>query len=206
MSKARRCTRASRAAPSMRRGGRNGVADREGAGRGACARRHPSRSQAVERDHRRRRPRQGAGFRHRENDRDRDDDIGRRRAIRDVRRLGFIGTASYAAPEQMVSSAVDERADLYALGVVLFEMISGRRPFPGNDPVSLASSKLSHDAPALSSTGKIVPAGPRSAGGLAPRARPRSASRFRRTRSVLLFGRSTAASARAICHRRNACR
>ena len=71
--------------------------------------------------------------------------------------LGFIGTAGYAAPEQMVSSAVDERADLYALGVVLFEMISGRRPFPGNDRVQLASVKLSMDAPKLSSTGQIVP-------------------------------------------------
>jgi serine/threonine-protein kinase len=70
---------------------------------------------------------------------------------------GFIGTPSYAAPEQMVSSAVDERADLYALGVVLFEMISGRRPFPGNDPVQLATSKLSEDAPPLSSTGHLVP-------------------------------------------------
>ena len=71
--------------------------------------------------------------------------------------LGFIGTAGYAAPEQMVSSAVDERADLYALGVVLFEMISGRRPFPGNDRVQLASVKLSTDAPKLSSTGPVVP-------------------------------------------------
>jgi tetratricopeptide (TPR) repeat protein len=72
---------------------------------------------------------------------------------------GFIGTASYAAPEQLVSSAVDERADLYALGVVLFEMISGERPFAGNDPVQLASSKLGKDAPALSSTGQPVPPG-----------------------------------------------
>lgn len=71
--------------------------------------------------------------------------------------LGFIGTAGYAAPEQMVSSAVDERADLYALGVVLFEMISGRRPFPGNDRVHLASVKLATDAPPLSSTGQVVP-------------------------------------------------
>ena len=71
--------------------------------------------------------------------------------------VGFIGTAGYAAPEQMVSSAVDERADLYALGVVLFEMITGRRPFPGHDALQLATSKLSQDAPALSSTGKLVP-------------------------------------------------
>jgi len=72
--------------------------------------------------------------------------------------VGFVGTASYAAPEQLVSSAVDERADLYALGVVLFEMICGERPFAGNDVVQLASSKLGKDAPPLSSTGQLVPA------------------------------------------------
>ena len=71
--------------------------------------------------------------------------------------VGFVGTPGYAAPEQMVSSVVDERADLYALGVVLFEMIGGRRPFPGHDPLQLATSKLSQDAPPLSSTGKLVP-------------------------------------------------
>lgn len=72
--------------------------------------------------------------------------------------LGFVGTPGYAAPEQMVSSAVDERADLYALGVMLFEMIGGQRPFAGNDPVQLASAKLAKDAPPLPSTGKTVPA------------------------------------------------
>ena len=70
---------------------------------------------------------------------------------------GFVGTPGYAAPEQMVSSGVDERADLYALGVVLFEMISGHRPFPGNDPLQLATAKLSQAAPPLSSSGTLVP-------------------------------------------------
>lgn len=71
--------------------------------------------------------------------------------------LGLIGTPAYAAPEQVISSAVDERADLYALGVMLFEMVSGRRPFMGNDPVTLASSKLGEDAPALKSIGALIP-------------------------------------------------
>lgn len=71
--------------------------------------------------------------------------------------IGCIGTPAYAAPEQMVSGAVDERADLYALGVMLFEMVSGRRPFTGHDPVSLAASKLGKTAPPLSATGAWVP-------------------------------------------------
>jgi serine/threonine protein kinase/Flp pilus assembly protein TadD len=70
---------------------------------------------------------------------------------------GFMGTPAYAAPEQMVSSAVDERADLYSLGVMLFEMASGRRPFAGHDMVTLASAKLGAPAPSLSSVGVSAP-------------------------------------------------
>ena len=44
--------------------------------------------------------------------------------------VGLVGTPGYAAPEQYLSRNVDGRADLYALGVMIYEMIAGRRPFP----------------------------------------------------------------------------
>lgn len=70
---------------------------------------------------------------------------------------GLVGTPGYAAPEQYLSRNVDGRADLYALGVMLFEMLAGRRPFPGSDALHLATAVLRDDAPKLASGGLWVP-------------------------------------------------
>jgi serine/threonine protein kinase/tetratricopeptide (TPR) repeat protein len=55
---------------------------------------------------------------------------------------GIVGTPAYMAPEQVDGSEVDGRTDLYALGVVLFEMLSGALPFDGETPLSLAAARL----------------------------------------------------------------
>jgi beta-lactam-binding protein with PASTA domain/tRNA A-37 threonylcarbamoyl transferase component Bud32 len=53
-----------------------------------------------------------------------------------------LGTASYLSPEQAQGQPVDIRSDIYSLGCVLFEMVTGRPPFPGDSPVTVASKHV----------------------------------------------------------------
>ena len=62
----------------------------------------------------------------------------------------FVGTVSYAPPEQLSGRAVDARADVYSLSAVVFEMLTGRLPFAaGGDFLAIVSAQLSGPAPGV---------------------------------------------------------
>ena len=57
-----------------------------------------------------------------------------------------MGTATYFSPEQAQGAQPDPRSDLYSLGIVLYEMVGGKPPFSGDNPVSIAYKQV-HEAP-----------------------------------------------------------
>ena len=70
-----------------------------------------------------------------------------------------IGTPEYMSPEQVEGKAADPRADIYALGVVLFEMLSGRLPFEGDTPLSVAVKHKTEAPPDPRTLNPAIPAG-----------------------------------------------
>jgi len=58
----------------------------------------------------------------------------------------IVGTVAYVAPEIALGKGADARSDLYSFGAVLYEMVTGKTPFPGEDPVKVIFSHI-HDYP-----------------------------------------------------------
>jgi serine/threonine-protein kinase len=69
----------------------------------------------------------------------------------------IIGTAQYLSPEQARGTQVDQTSDLYSLGIVLYEMLTGEVPFTGDSPVEIAMKHLSAVPPSLREKRPDVP-------------------------------------------------
>ncbi|MGO1228171.1 MAG: Stk1 family PASTA domain-containing Ser/Thr kinase, partial [Brachybacterium sp.] len=69
----------------------------------------------------------------------------------------LLGTVAYISPEVVTRGHADERSDLYSLGVVLFEMLTGRQPFLGEQPVHVAFQHVHEDIPAPSTLVSGIP-------------------------------------------------
>jgi formylglycine-generating enzyme required for sulfatase activity/predicted Ser/Thr protein kinase/predicted esterase len=70
----------------------------------------------------------------------------------------IVGTPGYMSPEQVQGGSVDARSDIFSLGVLFHEMLSGRRLFKAGDPLSATVSILRDEPPSLRSGRKAIPA------------------------------------------------
>jgi serine/threonine-protein kinase len=70
----------------------------------------------------------------------------------------ILGTVAYLSPEQVATGAADARSDVYATGVLLFEMLTGTPPYTGETALSVAYRHVNDDMPPPSAAGAAVPA------------------------------------------------
>lgn len=80
-------------------------------------------------------------------------------AMETITKTGMIvGTPEYMSPEQFGTHRVDERSDIYSLGVVLYELLTGQTPFSGSSPIVIALKVITEPPPAPRSIRKEIPA------------------------------------------------
>ena len=94
----------------------------------------------------------------------------------DTERGSIIGTIAYMAPEQVDGQTADRRSDIFAFGVVLYEMLTGQRPFRGATSASTAAAILKEDPEPISATVPGIP--PTLAGVVSKCLEKRSQDRF----------------------------
>jgi serine/threonine-protein kinase len=70
-----------------------------------------------------------------------------------------MGTPTYMPPEQARGRRVDQRADIYSVGAILYEALTGRRPFTGTDSMSILAAVLSEDPPRPCGIAPAIPPG-----------------------------------------------
>ncbi len=70
---------------------------------------------------------------------------------------GLVGTPAYMSPEQVMGGRVGPASDLYALGVMIYEMSTGRLPFRGSSPLETARAQITREAPAPSLFAPVDP-------------------------------------------------
>ncbi|MGH3299349.1 MAG: protein kinase domain-containing protein [Trebonia sp.] len=80
-------------------------------------------------------------------------------AVGNTRAGVIIGSVAYIAPEQVTGAPSDARSDVYAGGIVLFEMLTGRQPFGGDTPLAVAYAHVNSDVPMVSSLVGGIPPG-----------------------------------------------
>ena len=87
-------------------------------------------------------------------------DFGLVRAAAEASSTGdvILGTVAYLSPEQVATGAADARSDVYASGVLLFEMLTAAPPYSGETALSVAYRHVNDDMPAPSTAGAEVPA------------------------------------------------
>lgn len=69
----------------------------------------------------------------------------------------ILGTPEYMSPEQVSGKKVDERADIYSMGIILFELFTGKVPFTGDSAIAVGFRQLKEDPPVPSSLNPQIP-------------------------------------------------
>src|SRR5690606_21183774 len=88
-------------------------------------------------------------------------DFGLARAVTEVTSTStgtVLGTVAYLAPELVTHGTADARTDVYAVGILLYEMVTGRQPFTGATPIQVAYQHVHEDVPAPSGVVPWLPA------------------------------------------------